>query len=417
MASPGSHFAESYEKNIFLRFRSKFRSAKLLRVFGEGQRRVLELRLAAGNKPYSLVMIVNDKNQVRRVYRQIVGLPIDERERQDSALQWLGSLLYRCDASDRQTLEDLLYQKDIQMAYENSHNKTEVIRRLLKDFPGTVGYRNISVEERDGAYRIALDLANLELLKVEIPSRLAVLNEVNELRDLLLSDLQNSLRSTTAVAANEVEFFRALPKQYADLKRTADMLTIPYPTERSLQLTGVDYMTVTDEVPPMQARLTLDYDESKSTVLINQQLPVAVRGDVGKVDEDQLRTFTKALQLTYDMFLFSSEVQHPVWTIIKGKLSFRNKQNVELPVENGAQWQQLWSTLAADKGLYFYPSWIEREEDAVILEGALYMLKDTKFDLYHLAEVRFRFALPIAQEPSFLRLSLYSWLRNSEELQ
>ncbi len=385
LRNPTSYFVNTYEREIFEKFRGKFRnvSIKTARVMNQEIR--VDLHIRGVRNTYQLNMFLDNDKNIQQVYRHLPSLGSYEGMLDSRSVAWLGKLLYRIDAGDSAALLDLLFYEQVEVRYKNLASKREISKQLLMDFPEVVETRNITLSENQGVLNVAIDTQYLNGLAIRIPLTLTEDRDTAIQQEALYQRLLKIVQGSAAVRAGNEALNR-----YPSARFAGNNVVVPYLIERVETLSEISYVATgavnSGAIVLPDADIQLQA-VNPSTWLMNDMLLIDFHGPDAAVDE-ALTASSRFLRSLYNLFghqqLDDNDSFH---SHLNGTVHYRGYTLHELGLTSAVTCERMLQGLGTEGHFYFYPSRIDYEEDTVKIRGLLYITAAPNADVYHFAEV------------------------------
>ena len=384
LRNPTSYFVNTYEREIFQKFRGKFRGISIKTARQMNQEIQVSLYIQGVHSPYQLNMFLDKDNNIQQVYRHLPSLASYGEMLDQRSIEWLGKLLYRIDAGDSAALLDLLFYEQVEVRYKNLASKQEISKQLLLDFPAIIEARNISLAEKQGVLNVAIDTQYFNGLAIRIPLTLTEDRDTAIQQEALYQKLLQIMRGEMPVQSRQAALNRYPQARFVD-----NHVTVPYLVERVETLSEISY--VAPAAPQHQTQLSAAAIQleaiNPSTLLMNEMLLIDYHGADAVINE-ALTASSRFLRSLYNLFghqrLDSSD---PFQNRLHGNIHYRGYTIHQMGLTSPVTLERVLKGLGAEGHFYYYPSRIDYKGETVKIRGLLYITATPDADVYHFAEV------------------------------
>lgn len=413
ISNPDLIFADSYEKNLFQSFSAKNQVLKVDVSLIDTTRNFVVSKLILDSASYTLILALNNKGKVLRVFRNV---PIIQSEH--ILLQnWLGALLYRIDAGNQSILEDFFFPGDIQLTYRGQSKKRQLIRQLLNDFPGIIRINEVVVDENPVQYRLMLTMSNLYELDITLPKSILQFANIDEQAEILFQRFLQDIRNPAEPPPENqysLDFesqLRLLSAYYSEITVSKNELILHYPSLDDLPKSQMNYHW--DSVQGLMPDFNLKYDASRKQLLFNKSLAIGV--STHHMNDTELqRKAQNVIVRVINLLLPRSNLFIPDSTAFPTTEFIYNAYNPQkLAITTRNEWLQLKQIVFNEGALYYYPSFISLNDDSLTLTGLVYIIPNKPDTHHHFSELRTTFLMSNS-DPKIREIHwiFYPYLRN-----
>jgi len=424
LKNPKGYFQSTYELGIFQKLKSKFSNIKLTDISDLENQRNIEFSIDGKMIIYQLILEIDEQNKIRFAYRNPKSLNLNKSNfSNENTIKWIGKFFYHIDAGDTSLIKDMIFQKDVEIIYNQSRDKSKIISKLINDFPKIIQPTKTNVKENDESVSIQMIIDLYADLYIRIPKKLIYPLDTDYLQEKLFNRIIFNLNNSNYTFGYETtlnieELKQLFKNKYKDALIKDNIITIPYENRRFKKLDKIEYnlpasiFSNTIDVKEINPQLKLFYNKDESTILMNEKYSISFYGQK-KIGRKNIERIQQILQEIYVQILsINEEAKFANFKSVKGWARFRGLLVKEIQLFDWIKWNIFWSSLWDEGELFYYPSSVDYTNEKIAIKGIVYIFPESESFFYHFGELTIIYPEDNHEKPVEIQLVFYPYNRD-----